>query len=209
MVVTDDDFAEQLKILGVGISDVMRYGAAVAVSGGPDSIALCLLLRRWIDAECAKAGISAADARRPILGITVDHAMRGESAAEAVRVKKMLQQIGLDHRILRVDWRAAGEGASGPKQNKHAIARRERYNTLRSACLELGVRLVLIAHHAGDQCETFLQRVVKGSRLPGLSGIPARRSLVRMAGSCDAACIGGLACNAPAHFMFASRLVVQ
>lgn len=128
---------------------------AVAVSGGADSLALTLLADRW----ARRRGGS-------ILGLTVDHGLRRESAAEAATVGALLAARGIPHRVLR--W----EGAK-PAANIQAAARDARYRLLRRACAEAGILHMVTAHHRDDQAETLLLRLGRGSGLSGLAGMAA------------------------------------
>lgn len=130
---------------------------AVAVSGGADSLALCLLARDW----AARRGGAA-------VGLTVDHGLRPESGREARLVGRWLRARGIQHRILR--WQ-------GPKPETalQAAAREARYRLLWDWCRDRGVLHLLLAHHEGDQAETVLLRLERGSGLDGLAGMPAVR----------------------------------
>ncbi|MEN6542837.1 tRNA lysidine(34) synthetase TilS [Parvibaculum sp.] len=134
------------------------HGLAVALSGGPDSLALLFLAARW-----AK--------RRPrvrLLAFTVDHGLRPESAAEARLAARMAKSLGVDHRILV--WK--GEK---PAAGIQAAARAARYRLLAEAARAEGVEDILVAHHRDDQAETFLLRLARGSGVDGLAAMaPAR-----------------------------------
>ena len=125
---------------------------AVAVSGGPDSLALLLL------AEAACPGRVAA--------ATVDHGLRPESAAEAESVARLCGLIGVPHRTLAVRVEPSGEGLQ-------AAARAARYAALAAWMDEAGLGLLLTAHHADDQAETLLMRLNRGSGVAGLAGVRA------------------------------------
>ena len=126
----------------------------IAVSGGPDSLALLLL-------ALAERGDS-------VLAATVDHGLRPESASEAAMVADLCARIGCPHTTLTVSVRPGGEGLQGE-------ARRARYRALGEWARENGVETVMTAHHADDQAETILMRLQRGAGLPGLSGIRAVR----------------------------------
>lgn len=128
---------------------------AVAVSGGADSLALAVLLHRWVR---ARGGT--------VTALTVDHGLRPGAAAEAVRVGKILGGQGLAHRILR--WRGAK-----PTANVQAAARRARYALLSDWCARRGVLHLALGHQLEDQAETFLLRLGRGSGLDGLAAMPA------------------------------------
>lgn len=132
---------------------------ALAVSGGPDSMALAALVSGWV----LEAG------RVPAHVLIVDHGLRSESADEARRVKGWLEALpGLSVQILR--W--TGDKPSAAIMEK---ARAARYRLLDEYCEEKGISTLFLAHHRDDQAETFLIRLAKGSGLDGLSGMTAAR----------------------------------
>ena len=128
----------------------------IAVSGGPDSLALLLL----------------ANAARPaqVVAATVDHGLRPEAADEAAMVAALCQARNIPHSILRVQVADDPDG-------RQAAARRARYAALAAWALEYGVSWLATAHHADDQAETVLMRLARGAGLPGLSGIRRSRPL--------------------------------
>ena len=126
---------------------------AVAVSGGPDSLALILLAHSWARARGGRA-----------IGLTVDHGLRRESPAEAKAVAGWLAARGIGHHVLR--WR--GEK---PQANLQASARAARYCLLESWCHRAGILHLLLAHQIEDQAETFLLRLGRGSGVDGLAAM--------------------------------------
>jgi len=129
--------------------------ALVAVSGGPHSLALLDLL------------VHAPSARELALIVAhVDHGIHPESAAVAASVAEVARRYGLPLESVRLEL---GPGAS------ETVARRHRYAWFRERLDTLDARLVFTAHHLGDQLETILMRVLKGSGPAGLAGIPVRR----------------------------------
>ncbi|MBR0989677.1 tRNA lysidine(34) synthetase TilS [Bradyrhizobium japonicum] len=127
----------------------------LAVSGGPDSVALMWLAARWRRSL----------ARGPVLTVvTIDHGLRREAAREAREVKRLAAELGLPHRTLR--WRGAK-----PKTGLPAAAREARYRLLAQAARALGASHVLTAHTQDDQAETLLMRLLRGSGLAGLSAM--------------------------------------
>jgi tRNA(Ile)-lysidine synthase len=138
-----------------------RGAIAVAVSGGADSLALMVLLRRWL----------ATRVTGPLVWVlTVDHRLRPNSAAEAASVAATAKRLGMRHRILKWD---------GPKPETgiEEAAREARYRLLCRTADKLGVSDVLTAHHRDDQVETVLMRLGHGSGLTGLAGMRAVRPL--------------------------------
>src|SRR6476661_3413988 len=131
----------------------------LAVSGGPDSVALMWLAARW------RRGL----ARGPqLVVVTVDHGLRVEAAREAREVKRLAASLGLTHRTLR--WRGAKPNTGLP-----AAAREARYRLLAQAARAIGASHVLTAHTRDDQAETLLMRLLRGSGIAGLAAM-ARES---------------------------------
>ncbi len=131
----------------------------LAVSGGPDSIALMWLAARWRRAL----------ARGPrLIAVTVDHGLRPEAGAEAYGVKRLARSLDLPHRTLR--W-------TGPKPRTGlpAAARAARYRLLAQAARASGATHILTAHTRDDQAETLLMRMLRGSGIAGLAAM-ARES---------------------------------
>ena len=127
----------------------------LAVSGGPDSVALMLLAARWT--------------QRPqnlrIYVATVDHGLRPQSLQEAQRVGDWARALGFQHRLLR--W----EGEK-PHTRIQERAREARYSLLAACAREIDPACALVtAHHADDQAETILFRLCRGSGVAGLAGM--------------------------------------
>lgn len=129
---------------------------AVAVSGGPDSMALL-----WLAAETFPDRL---------LALTVDHGLRPEAAAEAAMVAAHCAAHGIAHRTLL--WTGPKPAAGLP-----GAARDARYALMAGACVEAGVTMLLTAHHADDQAETLLMRLARGGGAGGLAGIRPVRAL--------------------------------
>jgi len=129
----------------------------VAVSGGPDSVALLLL------AAAARPG--------SVEAATVDHRLRPESSAEAAMVARLCAELGVAHRTLPIDW------SERPSTHVQARARHERYRLLAEWAAGRGLVAVATAHHADDQAETLLMRLARGHGVGGLAGARASRAL--------------------------------
>ncbi|MDF2493622.1 tRNA lysidine(34) synthetase TilS [Sphingomonas sp.] len=122
----------------------------VAVSGGPDSMALLVL-----------AALAFPDA---VIAATVDHGLRPEAAEEARMVGREAATLRIPHDILTVS--APIEGAS-----VQARAREGRYDALATWAERRQAMAIATAHHADDQAETFLMRASRGSGVTGLAAI--------------------------------------
>ncbi len=130
---------------------------AVGVSGGADSMALCLLLKAWTDSRNGS-----------LLALTVDHGLRQNAADEATQVGSWLKSYGISHDVLR--W----EGAK-PVSGLQSAARDARYRLLTERCHAEGILHLALAHHREDQAETVLLRFAHGSGVDGLGGMAAVR----------------------------------
>jgi tRNA(Ile)-lysidine synthase len=123
----------------------------IAVSGGPDSLALLLL--------------SAAAWPGQVEAATVDHGLRSESTAEAEFVAALCRALGVPHAILRPQRPIEGNLQSEARQARYALL--DEWRTARS------LDWILTAHHADDQAETLLMRLNRGSGVAGLAGVRA------------------------------------
>lgn len=130
----------------------------MAVSGGPDSVALLLLLSEWV-AKGAKAG------DRPALAAaTVDHGLREGSRGEAEAVAALCDRLDIPHAILTWD-------APKPRSGIQQAARQARYRLLFDEAQRLGGATLVTAHTLDDQAETVLMRMAHGSGPAGLAGM--------------------------------------
>lgn len=123
----------------------------LAVSGGPDSLALLLLA-----AEARPLRVEAA---------TVDHALRNGSRAEAEMVAQVCDRLGVPHYILTASWNEKPQTAIQER------ARAMRYRLLGEWARERKISALLTAHHLDDQAETFLMRLARGAGVKGLAGM--------------------------------------
>lgn len=158
---TDTAAGFDLRTVGRFATDADRFGLTadtllLAVSGGADSLAMLLLARAALGTRIAAA--------------TVDHGLNPDGARWAADVAALCERIGVKHHLLTLDVVIDGEGLQ-------AAARRARYDALAAAAVRAGRSAVLTAHHANDQAETLLMRLMRGSGLAGLSAIRAERAL--------------------------------
>lgn len=139
-------FARDLDAL---IAPDSRLG--IAVSGGPDSLALLLL------AAAARTG--------QVEAATVNHGLRPEGRAEAEMVGAVCANLDVSHCILRAQW------AHAPQTAVQERARDERYRLLAGWATDRGLDAILTAHHLDDQAETFLMRLARGAGVRGLASM--------------------------------------
>jgi tRNA(Ile)-lysidine synthase len=123
----------------------------VAFSGGPDSTALAL-----VAAEAARARLI-----HPV-AIHVDHGVRVDSSADLTTIRDTCQRLDLELKSVRADL---------PPDASEDEMRIQRYRLLAGAIAEAGGHHVMTAHHAGDQAETVLLHVIRGSGLEGVAGM--------------------------------------
>ena len=124
----------------------------VGCSGGADSLALTLLCADWI---AHNGGVMQA--------VIIDHGLRAGSAQEAEQTRIWLQHQGVSACVQRIDKPLCG--------NVLAFARRERLRLLCAAAHEFSADAILLGHHRGDQAETVLDRLARGSHALGLCGM--------------------------------------
>lgn len=155
---SDADFASRMAALGPFEPAPLL---AVAVSGGPDSMALAALASRWARAAGGRA-----------VALLVDHRLRPESRGEIARAAAALDAVGVNPVLLAI-------AAPPPAAGRPAWARSERYRLLTDAARALGALHLMLAHHQDDQAETVLLNLGRGS---GAKGLAAMRPIRAEAG---------------------------
>lgn len=165
-------FRNDLTALTGPLNGTARIG--VAVSGGPDSLALLLLAHAALPGQVTAA--------------TVDHGLRLEAADEAAMVGRVCEDIGAPHVILRAtqppypseSWGSAETWELYPSfrwgtrgGNVQARARMLRYRLLGGWAKAEGLPFVATAHHRDDVAESFLMRALRGSGVSGLARMTA------------------------------------
>jgi tRNA(Ile)-lysidine synthase len=136
----------------------------VACSGGPDSVALLLLLQQThrVPGELVVAHFH--------------HRLRGRSSDDDAQfVSELSQRLRLACHVGHADAALLARQSRG--QGLEAAARRQRYRFLTATAEHLGARYVAVGHTADDQAETVLHHVLRGSGLAGLAGIRTARVL--------------------------------
>ena len=128
----------------------IQKGFIVAVSGGPDSLALAFLTKLYSVKYKLKCRY-----------FIIDHKLRGESTSESIKVKKILNTFNIKSEILT--WYG-----KKPTKNIQSQARKKRYDLLFSKCKQLKISNLVIGHHLDDLFENFFMRMIRGSGLKGL-----------------------------------------
>ena len=145
--VTDADFEKQLKFLGVNAN------FAVALSGGPDSLALLYLAKNFAKKNNLK-----------FTAVSVDHNLRVDSSKEIEWIKKLMKKEKVSFVTKKVRKKISSS-------NTLSTARKHRYELLTDVCRKNKFKYLLTAHHLDDEIETFLMRLIRGSGIKGLSSL--------------------------------------
>ncbi len=140
------------------LKKLKRKSYLVAISGGPDSLALAALSKAY------------SFEKKTIFYYTlVNHNIRSNSSKEANQVKALLKKYNIKLHILKNDLVI--------KKNIQSKARKVRYEMLKNYCIKRNIKTVLTAHNLDDQVETFFIRLSRGS---GLSGLSAMKPLSKL-----------------------------
>jgi len=132
---------------------------AVAVSGGPDSLALAFLSK-----------VYSMKKKTPVKFFIVDHKLRPESTKEAKVVSKILKKIFVKLEILT--WKG-----KKPSKNIQSKARIKRYSLLTKNCEKFKIKDILLGHHRDDLFENFFLRFTRGSGLKGLVSLDKKSKI--------------------------------
>ena len=134
----------------------------VAISGGPDSTALLHALAKLVP----RLGITLAAA-------SIDHGLRPESAGEARQVRQRCQRMGIACEVVKVDLSKPRR----PHVSMQEAARDARLAALEATARRMKCTKIALGHTADDQAETVLFRILRGTGIAGLAGIPYRRGI--------------------------------
>ena len=124
----------------------------IAVSGGPDSLALAALTKAYSNIKKIKFKY-----------VLVDHNIRKNSAKEAKQVKSLLKKNKINLNIILNKKKIT--------KNIQSLARNRRYEILSNYCRKNKINTLITAHNLEDQVETFFIRLSRGSGLQGLSSM--------------------------------------
>ncbi|TFL07334.1 PP-loop family-domain-containing protein [Pterulicium gracile] len=146
---------------------------AVAFSGGIDSTCLLYLL------HCSLSdGPSDTPNKFPkiVRSFTVNHDLQQASTTMATHCEQFAAKLGIEHSTVRIQWGQHQYPPRPPEQNYETVARDARYHALFSRMQSSSTETIAFGHHADDQVETALMRLLRGSSLLGASGMrPCRR----------------------------------
>jgi len=134
------------------ITSIKKNSFLVAVSGGPDSLALSALSYTYSIEKKIK-----------VFFVLVDHGIRANSYTEAQSVKNLLKKKKIDLIILRNKKKIS--------KNIQSHAREIRYQLLLNFSKKNKIKFIMTGHHRDDQIETFLIRLSRGSGIQGLSSM--------------------------------------
>lgn len=160
------DFVDCMRQMLARIPDVRsrvidktrRIG--LAVSGGPDSLALAILARMNLP-------------KNRLVAFFVDHGMQSRGVTEdSQKVDDLLATIDIPLHRLQIEWKDNGRELESLSLGKvQETLREKRYQILRSACVENNIGILLTGHNLDDDCVTMLQRMCNGSGIDGLAGM--------------------------------------
>ena len=140
------NFSSQLK------NSVKKNKILIAVSGGPDSLALTALSKNY-----------SKENKNRFFYALVDHGIRKNSSKEALSIKNLLKKKGIFLKILKNKKKIS--------KNIQSHARTVRYELLLNYCKKNKIKYIMTGHHKDDQIETFLIRLSRGSGVQGLSSM--------------------------------------
>lgn len=156
IILGDSDAAIAFKNAVERLADKNSSRLLLAVSGGPDSLAMLLLAHATMSDRIA--------------AVTVDHGLRRAAVSEAAFVARLCAERNISHHILTLDEPITG--------NIQSVARMKRYALLENAADQLQCDLIATGHHSDDQLETLLMRLARGSGIDGFAGIRARNGRI-------------------------------
>lgn len=142
------------RVSGGAVGPGVGPGVAVAISGGPDSLALA-----------AAAAFVAPKLGIRLSGIVIDHGLQTDSASVASAAASAAKDLGVDTVVVRRI--EVSHDSSGPE----SAARDARYDGIARVAAELGVQYILLGHTRDDQAESVLLGLVRGSGSKSLSGM--------------------------------------
>ena len=138
----------------------------IGVSGGPDSTVLARVMAAVAERHGWRGALHVAH---------LHHGLRGREADEdAAFVRELADELGLPFHFEQIDVRSQVRERGGSTEE---VARESRYEFLERVALRTGSDAVAVAHHADDNAETIIHRVVRGTGLRGLGGMNSSRAI--------------------------------
>ena len=126
----------------------------VALSGGSDSLALTILLKKFCDIY-----------KINLCALTINHNFRQESTEEAKSIHELMQKLSISHHIIEIPKKKV------PKVNIEANLRKMRYQLLTEFCSKNKIKFLFLGHQIDDVAENILIRLWRGSGIDGISSI--------------------------------------
>ncbi len=148
----DKIFLSAYNVFKENLKSIKKKSFLVAVSGGPDSLALAAL-----------SYVYNKEMKNEVFYVHIDHRIRKNSSREADLIKKFLKKYNINLNLL--------SNKNKIDNNVQSKARIARYDLMKKFCEKKKVSFILTAHHSDDQIETFLIRLSRGSGVQGLSSM--------------------------------------
>ncbi|KAJ3841102.1 PP-loop family-domain-containing protein, partial [Lentinula raphanica] len=139
---------------------------AVGNSGGPDSTGLLFLIHRYLSENSHVPNLP-----RRVVSLHVFHGLQDASEEMAKRCTEYASSLGVEHHVLKIPWSKDGFPelpTEGPVEHNARIAR---YRVLFDGMTKANASVLALGHHADDQVETSLMRIMKGSTEDGAAGM--------------------------------------
>lgn len=166
----------------LSVAQWASHRCIVAVSGGADSVALLLTMNQLLR-QHRSSGQQPADLRATahgLLVVHVNHGLRGDqSDADQAFVADLAQEQGLSFRAVSINIPPQDSIDRRQLPASEDQLRRLRYEALQRVASQTGARYLFTGHHQGDQAETILFRLFRGTGMRGLQGIPAIRNITK------------------------------
>ncbi|KIK58145.1 hypothetical protein GYMLUDRAFT_202578 [Collybiopsis luxurians FD-317 M1] len=139
---------------------------AVGNSGGPDSTALLFLIRR-----CLSENANVPNLPRRVVSLHVNHSLQAASENMAEQCMKNAKALSVEHHNFKIPWSTENYPELPQEGAVEDTARKARFRTLFEGMTETSATVLALGHHANDQVETALMRIIKGSTADGASGM--------------------------------------
>ncbi|KAJ3733969.1 hypothetical protein DFJ43DRAFT_174587 [Lentinula guzmanii] len=139
---------------------------AIGNSGGPDSTGVLFLIHRYLSENLHVPNLP-----RRVVSLHVDHGLQVASEDMAQRCTENAKSLGVEHHVVKVPWSKDGFPKLPTEGPLEHIARLARYRVLFDGMTKVNASVLALGHHADDQVETSLMRIMKGSTEDGAAGM--------------------------------------